>query len=174
VMVNGFDAWVETAAGGFPITSQRYTPAVLAPVGGRALHSFTTAPWPAGLFRLDDGTRIEQQLFVPKGRSLTALSWRVLDGAAARLTVRLFFSGRDYHALHHENKKFWCDATNDRGALVFEPYEGLPHVAVLTSGAYRHDSHWYRNFLYTAERDRGLDHVEDLASPGEIDFDLAH
>jgi predicted glycogen debranching enzyme len=173
-LVNGFDAWVETARGRFPITSQRYTPDVLAPRGGRALQSFSTAPWPTWAFRLDDGTRVEQQLFVPRGQSLAALSWRVLDGAAARLTVRLFFSGRDHHQLHHENREFWCDAAFDRGALVWEPYQGLPSVVALTSGAYRHDPHWYRNFLYTEERARGLDHVEDLAAPGEIDFDLGH
>ena len=172
VMVNGFDAWVETPGGRFPITSQRYTPEVLAPVGGRTLESFTTEPWPTWVFRLGDGTRVEQQLFVPRGQPLTALTWRALDGAAARLTVRLFFSGRDSHQLHHENREFWCDAAGDRGALVWEPYEGLPSVVVLTTGAYRHDSHWYRNFLYEEERARGLDHVEDLASPGEIDFDL--
>src|SRR5262249_51516485 len=32
---------------------------------------------------------------------------------------------------------------------------------------------WYRGFLYEEERDRGLDHVEDLAAPGLLHFDLA-
>ncbi|HSB54523.1 MAG TPA: amylo-alpha-1,6-glucosidase, partial [Gemmatimonadales bacterium] len=40
-------------------------------------------------------------------------------------------------------------------------------------GAYRHAPDWYRNFLYEVERERGLDHVEDLWSPGELRFDLA-
>jgi predicted glycogen debranching enzyme len=30
----------------------------------------------------------------------------------------------------------------------------------------RHEPIWYRNFQYDAERERGLDFVEDLASPG--------
>src|SRR5262249_33106829 len=33
---------------------------------------------------------------------------------------------------------------------------------------------WYRHFLYTAERERGLDHIEDLASPGEFRWRLNH
>src|SRR4029453_10642429 len=31
---------------------------------------------------------------------------------------------------------------------------------------YHPDRQWYRNFLYAAERERGLDDTEDLASPG--------
>jgi hypothetical protein len=40
-------------------------------------------------------------------------------------------------------------------------------------GAYRHAPDWYRNFLYTEEAARGLDCIEDLASPGVFTFDLA-
>jgi predicted glycogen debranching enzyme len=42
------------------------------------------------------------------------------------------------------------------------------------NGEYHAEPEWYRNFLYTAERDRGLDCVEDLSSPGRFMFDLAH
>lgn len=32
---------------------------------------------------------------------------------------------------------------------------------------------WYRQFHYTAERERGLDDTEDLASPGEFTWSLS-
>jgi predicted glycogen debranching enzyme len=90
----------------------------------------------------------------------------------AVLVVRPFLSGRDYHSLHHENPAFQFDAEVRGERITFRPYEGLPPILFLTNGAYRHDPTWYRNFLYEVERERGLDFSEDLASPGEIRFDL--
>ena len=40
------------------------------------------------------------------------------------------------------------------------------------NGDYRHEPLWFRNFLYTEERARGLDDIEDLASPGEFSWPL--
>ena len=45
-------------------------------------------------------------------------------------------------------------------------------MTALTNGVYRHDPEWFRNFLYVDERERGLDDVEDLASPGVFTWDL--
>ena len=73
---------------------------------------------------------------------------------------------RDYHALSHENPGLDFTAGTAGGNVAWRPYAGRPAIACLTNGAYRHDPVWYRQFLYTEERDRGLDCVEDLASPG--------
>ncbi len=59
------------------------------------------------------------------------------------------------------------------GNVCWRPYAGVPAVSALSNGAYDHAPQWYRNFLYAAERDRGLDDVEDLASPGLFSFALA-
>jgi predicted glycogen debranching enzyme len=47
-------------------------------------------------------------------------------------------------------------------------------MSCLTNGTYSHDPEWYRQFLYSAERERGLDDTEDLASPGVFTFDLGN
>jgi predicted glycogen debranching enzyme len=48
----------------------------------------------------------------------------------------------------------------------------VPRIEVSTNGAFRPGPQWYRNFSYLAERARGLDDTEDLASPGEFVWDL--
>ena len=55
-----------------------------------------------------DGSRIEHELFVPHGRAVVALRWRLIGrrDAALPFAVRPFLSGRDSHALHHENPAF--------------------------------------------------------------------
>src|SRR5689334_14886597 len=46
MLVNGFDAWVETAAGRQAISSQRYGPDVIHPEGAARIDTFTHEPWP--------------------------------------------------------------------------------------------------------------------------------
>jgi predicted glycogen debranching enzyme len=82
-------------------------------------------------------------------------------------------SGRDFHALMRENEAFDFRARVVGGNAGWRPYAELPPVAALSSGDYVHEPDWYRNFLYALERERGLDCVEDLASPGTVRFDLA-
>jgi glycogen debranching enzyme len=59
VLVNGFDAWVETPAGRFELTSQLYAPDVLGGSGAQHIEQFTAVPWPRWIFKFEDGTRIE-------------------------------------------------------------------------------------------------------------------
>ena len=175
VLVNGFDAWLETPAGRFAISSQAYGPGVISPDGAGRLEAFAIDPWPTWTYELEDGTRVVQELFVPRDASAAALSWRLASGSGAvTLEVRPFLSGRDYHSLHHENPSFRFEAETEEGGWVrFRPYPDVPSVAFRTNGAYAHARDWYRNFLYVEERLRGLDFAEDLASPGTFRFDLS-
>jgi len=173
-LVSGLDAWVETPRGRFDITSQRYAPGVVAPAGGRRLEAFSIRPWPRWSLVLDDGTRVEHELFVPKGIAATVLTWRVAGSTpGARLVVRPFLSGRDAHVLHHENEHFRFDAEVENGRVAWRPYAGVPGVIALSNGTHGHEPYWYRRFLYEEDRRLGLDFEEDLAAPGTIAFDLA-
>jgi predicted glycogen debranching enzyme len=60
VLVNGFDAWVQTPNGQYAITSQRYAPNTTYPDGCWRIESFDAEPWPRWRFNLQDGTAIEQ------------------------------------------------------------------------------------------------------------------
>src|SRR5579885_2926858 len=164
VLVNGFDAWIETPAASFPLSSQYYAPGMTHPHGMRYIAAFTLDPWPHWRFDLPDHIQIEQQLFVTHGSSMAVLSWRLLtphDGVV--LSVRPFLSGRDFHALHRENPSFRFDPVEaGTGLNRWRPYPGSPDIVSLTNGTYTHQPDWYRNFLYTEEQARGLDDIEDL------------
>ena len=75
VLVNGFDAAVETATGSSALSSQQYTPDIIHPDGARRIVEFKSEPWPKWIFALEDGTKIEQELFLVHGASIVALSW---------------------------------------------------------------------------------------------------
>jgi predicted glycogen debranching enzyme len=173
VLVNGFEAWLETTRGSTALTSQRYAPDVVHPDGVSRIEEFRRDPWPTWILRLPDGARIVHEVFAVKGRPAVVASWRLLEPRqGVTLRVRPLLSGRDYHALHRENSAFRFDADVRGACVVWRPYPDLPPVASWSNGAYAHAPDWYRNFLYLAERERGLDDVEDLASPGTITWDL--
>src|ERR1044071_9732109 len=60
VLVNGFDASVETPSGTFQISSQRYSPDVIHPNGVTLIESFEYEPWPRWIYRLTDEISIQQ------------------------------------------------------------------------------------------------------------------
>jgi predicted glycogen debranching enzyme len=169
VLVNGFDAWLDTNAGTFALSAQRYSPGVIYPDGVNRIVSFGCDPWPAWELETPDGTRVRQEIVVVHGQATTVVRWEVVrTGGPVTLRVRPFMSGRDYHSMHHENSGFNFQPHVVDGVVAFEPYPGIPRVVCLSNGDYRHQPDWYRNFLYSVERERGLDDVEDLASPGEF------
>ncbi len=176
VLVNGGDVWLESEHAAAFLSSQHYAPNVITPECVPTRESFGIDPWPTWVFQLPDGTRIRQELFAVHGMPQTVMRWTLLDGGPQssflRLNVRPFFSGRDYHALHHENPNFHFAPQVEGRVLRWSPYPGVPPVEALTNGRYIHEPLWYRNFLYTAERDRGLDFLEDLAAPGLFRWDL--
>jgi len=173
ILVNGIEAWVTTPDGNHPITSQRYMPDVVYPDGWLHVTRFSRDPWPSWRFVLPGGTEIVQELFVSRETSETVLRWR-REGASGpcRLNVRPLISGRDYHALHRENPACNLDSAVNGANVAWRPYASLPQICASSNGDYHAEADWYRNFLYTAERDRGLDCIEDLASPGRFGFDL--
>ncbi len=191
-LVNGLDASVATTpdrgddvggdARGSPgasvdapvyLSRQHYVPDVIAPAVGAELEAFSRDPWPTWTWDVAPGVRVSQELFVPDGIPAVVLRWRLVDRTPhARLTVRPFLSGRDFHALHHENPAFDFSGTVDGERVGWAPYPSVPVVTALSNGAYAPEPAWYRGFLYAEERARGLDYVEDLASPGTFRWDL--
>lgn len=174
VLVNGFDAWVNTPNGTFSLTSQRYAPDVIHPDGAQRCATFTAEPWPCWRYQLEDDIVIEHELFSCHETAVVALRWKL---AAPRecihLVVRPFFSGRDYHALHHENSVFRFDPDIRGERRTWQPYPDLPKIITLANSEYTHQPDWYRNFTYSEEQARGLDHTEDLATPGTFRWNLS-
>ncbi|MEQ5844184.1 amylo-alpha-1,6-glucosidase [Paraburkholderia acidicola] len=179
VLVNGVEAWLEMNGQRHALTMQRYGSDVVYPDMTTNLLAFDTQPWPTWRIRIDGSTTLLAELFVAKANCETVLRWRLesTDAApaqgVARLEVRPLLSGRDYHALHHENPAFNFAAHVDGEQVAWQPYGDLPATIASSNGTYAHAPDWYRNFCYLREQERGLDFSEDLATPGVFSFDLA-
>jgi predicted glycogen debranching enzyme len=182
VLVNGVEAWVEANGERYPLSMQRYVPDAIYPDLTGSLVSFDTKPWPTWRVRIGTSAVLTAEVFVSKATRETVLRWRLHneEGAASptsalTLKVRPLLSGRDYHALHHENTafNFTAQTSDDQASVNWQPYGDLPVIHAATNGVYAHAPDWYRNFCYVRERERGLDFSEDLATPGVFSFNLA-
>jgi len=145
VIVNGFDARVQTSEGTFPISSQRYHSEVIHPDGSSRLIAFRPELWPRWTYQISEGLFVEQEIFVPQGVSAAVLRWRLKGDAEALLKVRPFLSGRDFHGTHHENAtlNFAAEVAGDR--VTWNPYPGVLRVTARSNGRYTPEPDWYRN-----------------------------
>ncbi|HET7378667.1 MAG TPA: amylo-alpha-1,6-glucosidase [Gaiellales bacterium] len=174
ILVNGVEAWLEAGGQRVPITTQHYAPGVRVPETGITITAFTPDPWPRWAIRAGPGLELEHAVFLSPDIPVVVLSWRLATTrAGCRLSVRPLISGRDIHALHHENPVFRFDADTTGDRVLWRPYTSLPAILARSNGRYHHDPVWYRQFFYEEEAARGLDAVEDCAAPGVFEWDLS-
>ena len=149
---------------------------IVHPDGATRIESFEYEPWPRWCYRISDDVVVEQEIFVVPGQSTVWLSWKLVpeSGFETKLKVRPFLSGRDFHSAHRENPTFRFAAEREGERVIWRPYDGVPAVIARANGSYVEDPTWYRNFFYAEEEARGLDAVEDLASPGTFEFTLSN
>jgi predicted glycogen debranching enzyme len=174
MLINGYEAELITPDGRYPLTTQKYAPDVLHPDGVTHLEAFTIDPWPRWRHRFPDGTEIESELFAVHGEPRTILRFRRVSANAGPLSLELrpLCSGRDYHSLQRENAAFHFAVEQSGTRARLQPYADQPAILWWSNADYRHAPEWYRNFQYDEERRRGLDFIEDLASPGVLAWDL--
>src|SRR5881628_649195 len=55
VLVNGFDAWIETTQGRVALSSQRYVPELVHPDGSTRIEQFRAEPWPTWTYAVAPG-----------------------------------------------------------------------------------------------------------------------
>jgi predicted glycogen debranching enzyme len=201
VLLSGFDAFVVddgeggidpgvsgsgSGPSGVALSSQAYAPATIHPAGHRRIRRFALAPWPTWDFDVGAGRTVRQEILAIHGSPVVVVRWSIAshaDGGALasqsgvlRLRVRPYLAGRDFHGLMHENPVFDFTVTTARDALGehqrLSPYPGVPHVRWRSTGRFAPAPDWYRRFDYCEEAARGLDHLEDLATPGWLELEL--
>ncbi len=148
-------------------------PGVVHPQGYRYLKEFRLDPFPVFIYQAA-GLEIEKRLFLVHGENTTVVEYK-LCGVARRciLEIRPLIAFRDYHSTTHQNDALNPTVEIRPGLASVMPYDSLPRLY------FAHDAvelettgHWYFNFEYGEERDRGLDYQEDLFNPFLVRFEL--
>ncbi|HXU44946.1 MAG TPA: glycogen debranching enzyme N-terminal domain-containing protein, partial [Thermoanaerobaculia bacterium] len=173
VLLSRLDETVVAGSETFELGASRY-PGAVHPQGFRHLMRFAREPFPTFDFEIGPA-RLRKTIAAVHGENATLVLYELLAAdAPVRLTLRPFFSGRDFHALGRANDFVRRTGVFEDGTFRYASYDGVPAVFVhVPGGAYAASPDWYYRFQYDLERERGLDFEEDLFTPGTITVDLA-
>ena len=152
--------------------SCRIFPDEVYPRGYRLLSSFALDPVPTWTY--DTGEiALRKRLSLLAGEHTLAIVYDLIRAPEPlAIELRPFFAGRDYHHLMRANDHINREAfgMEGEGATVFyQPYPDQPTVGLFTSDpepTWAAHVGWHYNFHYPREQERGLDHSEDLFTPG--------
>jgi predicted glycogen debranching enzyme len=147
-------------------------PSIVHPEGYRHLVGFRLDPFP--IFTYDvAGVKIEKRIFMVHGENTTVIEYAVLGESSCTLELRPLIAFRDYHSTTRANDALNGAVELTPGQAHLTPYEGMPSLWLAHNARFtQHDGHWYYNFEYPQERERGLDYQEDLYQPFMMQFDL--
>jgi predicted glycogen debranching enzyme len=161
----------------YELSANQY-PGVIHPQGFLYQTNFRLDPFPVFTYEVE-GLLVEKSVFMVQGQNATIVHYE-LESKEAReypaelkLEIRPLIAFRDYHSTTHENSEINQTLYTDGGITSLRPYADHPVLHFSHDDAELDaNGHWYRNFEYAVERERGLDFTEDLFNPFVLTFDL--
>ena len=174
VLVAKVDETVEIDGRTIELGTNEYQDGTIAPEGFRYLAGFCLeGTLPVWTFALA-GVTIEKTIWMPHGRNTVCVRYRALGGTRpVNLAFRPYLTERDYHALTRGDPGWRFDLTRIAGGIRVTPWPGAtPYTLTARGATFVERPEWYWRFLHRAERERGLDDVEDLYVPGAFETRL--
>jgi predicted glycogen debranching enzyme len=177
VMLSKFEETVRIDGEMYELSCNQYS-GKIHPEGYKLLAKFRLDPFPVWTFNVA-GIEIEKKLFMAHGDNSTVVSWLVKDRKTAEskqieLELKPLLAFRDHHHLRRENTEFRRDYATTENMVSIAPYDAMPRLYLANNAiSIEPRGHWYRNFEYAIERERGFDFTEDLFQPFSMRFDLA-
>jgi predicted glycogen debranching enzyme len=140
---------------------------VVHPQGFQYLKSFVKTMFPQFVYEAG-GVQLRKSILMVHGENTTIIKYEVLK-APARFSIELLplLAGRGYHQLMHANNTVPQQSEMSDGQYSIRLYDGTPAISIQFPGCVFHQNPaWYYHLSYSIEQYRGLDHTEDLFSPG--------
>ena len=149
-------------------------PGAIHPRGDQWLVDFSPEPVPTWTYA-GDGWELRKRLALLAGEHTVVVAYEMVKAPGLLcLELRPFFAGRDYHHLMQANDQVARTANWTDDVLAYRPYPDQPTAYIHAAGAsWEAAPDWYYNFQYPREEERGLDHSEDLSTPGRLRLQLA-
>lgn len=166
--------WLNALEETLQVDGQRYLmhahqyQGVVTPRGYEHLEEFEYYPVPHWLYRLGEAS-FTREVFLIEGRPAALVRYCCSEDAT--LEVRPLLSGRHHHSLLAESAVAPFRTTHQGDLVRLEKGEGSVYFRSDTRD-FRVAPDWYYRFEYGIEKARGLDHHEDLWSPGYFRFAL--
>jgi predicted glycogen debranching enzyme len=136
------------------------------PSGHQYLTHFSRGLYPEWTYEAKD-IQLKKKIVMINGENTVVIMYDVIK-APAPFTMQLFplVAARGYHQLAQQGPQMHWDASFLDDTFHTQPDGELDLYIHIPKAAYEHTPRWYRNFLYSEEQNRGLDHIEDLFNHG--------
>lgn len=172
VMLSRFEEEVVLDGTAYPLSSNEY-PNAIHPLGYKNLDAFELDLCPKFIYRVGN-TTVEKTLMMVYGDNATLIRYTFTGPEKKKmLNLRPLIGYRGYHELTHRNAAIIPRPLKNNGHLTYMPYKELPPVYFYhNADKFEEVSDWYLNFKFREEEARGLDHFEDLFSPGIFHFNV--
>lgn len=146
---------------------------VIFPTGYHYLTSFSKQFFPEFIYEAA-GITLRKTIAMVHDENTTLVIYDVLKAPQSfSMELLPMLAVRGYHSLTHANDVIQQNVHFDNHTFHTKPYTAAPDIYITVPGGnYQHNPHWYYNFSYSIEQQRGLDFNEDLFSPGKILVDL--
>ncbi|MBT6146858.1 MAG: glycogen debranching protein [Gemmatimonadetes bacterium] len=166
VLLSRLDETLHLMDGPVELTTSLF-PGAVQPEGYQWLTEFSTDPVATFHYRIGDIVFV-RTIAAVHGRNATIIRYHLAQAQApARLELRPLYAGRDYHQLVRANDDITRTGDFTDDVFSYAPYEGQTAVRLHVPGSrFSTSDHWYYNYQYPREEERGLDSEEDLFSPG--------
>ena len=173
VLVSKLEEKIISAREEFYASTNSY-PGKIHPEGYRYLKSFSRKPLPSSVFTNGKHT-FTKTVFMRYGKNTTIVEYTNNGSEALLLELTPLLVCRDYHHLFHEDNQWTFKCRNLEERLIeIKPGGKNPSIYLrFTAGIFYEEPHWYKNFEYANEKERGLDFSEDAMSVGKVSCMLA-
>ncbi|WP_031495714.1 amylo-alpha-1,6-glucosidase [Bryobacter aggregatus] len=151
----------------YELAAQDYA-GLVRPRGFELLGEFRLGPNPTWLYRIGEAT-LQKEVMLIDG--MPAVLVRYCCSEDADLEVRPFFAGRPHHELVQAATAGDWSIEHTWDQVRIHGRNGSLHLRS-DAREFQEDAHWYHRFQYAVELQRGLDHQEDLWTPGLLHFHL--
>jgi predicted glycogen debranching enzyme len=132
--------------------------------------------WQTPVWRFDiEGRSVERRVIMPYGQNTVYVEYRLTAGASLRLKVRPFVTFRMLDAPLKDARRPPFPMTICEDRFEMDLLEEAPPLRMCLrphNGVFVADYVVSRGNSYRVDRDRGSDHIEDLASPGYFAAEL--
>ncbi|MBX2892830.1 MAG: glycogen debranching enzyme N-terminal domain-containing protein [Saprospiraceae bacterium] len=155
----------------FGLSSNQY-PGAVHPQGFQYFKFFERKPLPRMKFEAH-GHHLLKTVFMAHGSNTTVVEYENTGDSTFKLRLTPLFVHRDYHSLSKENSfdDYWMKPQN--GCYTLYAHYGAPPLFFnFSSGEFVESRHWFKNFEYKKEQERGLDFREDCFSAFNVDVVL--
>lgn len=168
LMVAKLDATATYRGQSYSLAANEFADGTIEPRGFVHLHSFALdGQLPVWTWSVGEAL-LEQRLWMAHGVNTTYVSYRLIRGdEPIALDLIPLCTHRDFHSQHRGYRETLVTAV-ENGIKVDAYYGAVPYRLLSDRGEWRIAPDWYWNFKHRAESSRGLDDLEDLVRPGQL------